>query len=62
LSRTRLAAIAAALYFSEGLPYGIVKEFVHAGYPLYFWITVLLGIPPLLLIPLIRNETSNLHA
>jgi MFS transporter, PAT family, beta-lactamase induction signal transducer AmpG len=34
----------------------------HAGYPLYFWITVLLGIPPLLLIPLIRNETSNLHA
>ena len=27
-SRTSLAAIAAALYFSEGLPYGIVKEFV----------------------------------
>src|SRR5205807_2103923 len=26
--RTRLAAIAAALYFSEGLPYGIVKELV----------------------------------
>jgi PAT family beta-lactamase induction signal transducer AmpG len=34
----------------------------HAGYTLYFWFTVLLGIPPLLLIPLIRNETSNLHA
>ena len=34
----------------------------HAGYPLYFWLTVLLGIPPLLLVPFIRDETSNLHA
>jgi len=34
----------------------------HAGYPTYFWITVFLGIPPLLLIPLIRNETSHSHA
>jgi len=34
----------------------------HAGYTLYFWITVLLGIPPLLIVPLIRDETSNLHA
>ena len=33
-----------------------------AGYTLYFWITVLLGIPPLLIIPFVRNETSNLHA
>lgn len=34
----------------------------HAGYTLYFWITVALGIPPLLIIPFIRDETSNLHA
>jgi len=34
----------------------------HAGYSLYFWLTVLLGIPPLLMIPFIRHETSDLHA
>jgi len=35
----------------------------HGGYPFYFWLTVLLGIPPLFLVPLIRrHETSDLHA
>jgi PAT family beta-lactamase induction signal transducer AmpG len=35
----------------------------HAGYPAYFWLTVLLGIPALLLLPTIRGyETQDLHA
>jgi len=34
----------------------------RAGYPVYFWITVLLGIPTLLIIPFIRHETSDSHA
>jgi PAT family beta-lactamase induction signal transducer AmpG len=35
----------------------------HAGYPAYFWLTVLLGIPVLLLLPTIRGyETQDLHA
>ncbi|HEX3111061.1 MAG TPA: MFS transporter [Thermoanaerobaculia bacterium] len=35
----------------------------HAGYPAYFWLTVLLGIPALLLLPTIRGyETQNLRA
>lgn len=34
----------------------------HAGYPAYFWLTVLLGIPALLLLPTIRGyETQDLH-
>ena len=34
----------------------------YAGYPIYFWLTVLLGIPVLFLLPLIRNETSVLRS
>jgi PAT family beta-lactamase induction signal transducer AmpG len=35
----------------------------HAGYPAYFWFTVLLGIPALLLLPTIRGyETQDLRA
>lgn len=35
----------------------------HAGYSAYFWLTVLLGIPALLLLPTIRGyETQDLHA
>ncbi|HEY2828900.1 MAG TPA: MFS transporter [Thermoanaerobaculia bacterium] len=35
----------------------------HAGYTAYFWLTVLLGIPALLLLPTIRGyETQDLHA
>jgi PAT family beta-lactamase induction signal transducer AmpG len=35
----------------------------HAGYPAYFWLTVLLGIPALLLLPTIRGyETQDLRA
>jgi PAT family beta-lactamase induction signal transducer AmpG len=57
-------ALLSAAYGLTGTLMATVSGYLakHAGYPLYFWITVLLGIPPLLLIPLIRNETSNLHA
>jgi PAT family beta-lactamase induction signal transducer AmpG len=36
----------------------------HAGYPFYYWLTVVLGIPALFLLPLVRedlHETSNPH-
>ena len=57
-------ALLSAAYGLTGTVMAAVSGYLakHAGYPLYFWITVLLGIPPLLLIPLIRDETSNLHA
>jgi len=57
-------ALLSAAYGLTGTLMASVSGYLakHAGYPTYFWITVFLGIPPLLLIPLIRNETSNSHA
>jgi PAT family beta-lactamase induction signal transducer AmpG len=37
----------------------------HAGYPAYFWLTVFLGLPALMLLPKVRatlDATSDLHA
>ena len=33
----------------------------HAGYPAFFWLTVLLGIPALLLLPTVRGEVEGLR-
>jgi MFS transporter, PAT family, beta-lactamase induction signal transducer AmpG len=61
-------ALLSAAYALTGTIMASVSGYLakHAGYSTFFWITVLLGVPPLLLIPLIReqtrNETSHLHA
>jgi PAT family beta-lactamase induction signal transducer AmpG len=34
----------------------------HAGYPAWFWLTVLLGLPSLFLIARLQHATSDLHA
>jgi MFS transporter, PAT family, beta-lactamase induction signal transducer AmpG len=39
-----------------GTPSGWIAQ--HAGYPAYFWLTVLLGIPGLLLIPFVREQLT----
>lgn len=42
-----------------GTPSGWIAQ--HAGYPAYFWLTVLLGIPGLLLVPFIREQLAPPH-
>ena len=56
---TEYALLTAAFGFT-GTLVGAASGYVaqYAGYPIYFWLTVLLGIPVLLLLPLIRNEAS----
>ena len=39
-----------------GTPSGWIAQ--HAGYPAYFWLTVLLGIPGLLLVPFVREQLA----
>jgi PAT family beta-lactamase induction signal transducer AmpG len=42
-----------------GTPSGWIAQ--HAGYPAYFWLTVFLGIPGLLLVPFARKRLSELR-
>ena len=60
---TEYALLSAAFGFT-GTVMGAVSGYIaqYAGYPIYFWLTVTLGIPVLFLLPLIRNETSLLRA
>ena len=60
---TEYALLSAAFGFT-GTVMGAVSGYIaqYAGYPIYFWLTVILGIPVLFLLPLIRNETSLLRA
>jgi PAT family beta-lactamase induction signal transducer AmpG len=53
-------ALLSAAFGLTGTIVGAASGYVaqYAGYPVYFWLTVFLGIPVLLLLPLIRNETS----
>ena len=53
-------ALLSAAFGLTGTLVGAASGYVaqYAGYPFYFWLTVFLGIPVLLLLPLIRNETS----
>ncbi len=56
---TEYALLSAAFGFT-GTVMGAVSGYIaqYAGYPVYFWLTVILGIPVLFLIPLVRDETS----
>jgi PAT family beta-lactamase induction signal transducer AmpG len=40
-----------------GTPSGWIAQ--HAGYPAYFWLTVVLGIPGLLLVPFVKERLTN---
>jgi len=59
---TEYALLSAAFGFT-GTVMGAASGYIaqYAGYPIYFWLTVILGIPVLFLLPLIRNETSLLR-
>jgi PAT family beta-lactamase induction signal transducer AmpG len=39
-----------------GTPSGWIAQ--HAGYPSYFWLTVVLGIPGLMLVPFVRKQLA----
>ena len=56
-------ALLSAAFGLTGTVMGAVSGYVaqYAGYPTYFWLTVILGIPVLFLLPLIRNEPSLLR-
>jgi PAT family beta-lactamase induction signal transducer AmpG len=53
-------ALLSAAFGLTGTVVGAASGYVaqYAGYPFYFWLTVFLGIPVLLLLPMIRNEKS----
>ncbi|HEY6844159.1 MAG TPA: MFS transporter, partial [Thermoanaerobaculia bacterium] len=57
-------ALLSAAFGLTGTVMGAASGFIaqYAGYPVYFWLTVLLGIPVLFLLPLIRNEPSLLRS
>ncbi|HUJ14915.1 MAG TPA: MFS transporter [Thermoanaerobaculia bacterium] len=57
-------ALLSAAFGLTGTVMGAVSGYIaqYAGYPVYFWLTVLLGIPVLFLLPLIRNEPSLLRS
>ncbi|HJT16222.1 MAG TPA: MFS transporter [Thermoanaerobaculia bacterium] len=57
-------ALLSAAFGLTGTVMGAASGFIaqYAGYPVYFWLTVLLGIPVLFLLPLIRNESSLLRS
>jgi len=57
-------ALLSAAFGLTGTVMGAVSGYVaqYAGYPVYFWLTVILGIPVLFVLPLIRNEPSLLRS
>ncbi len=56
---TEYALLSAAFGFT-GTVMGTFSGYIaqYAGYTVYFWLTVFLGVPVLFLLPLIRNEAS----
>ena len=56
-------ALLSAAFGLTGTVTGAASGYIaqYAGYPAYFWLTVLLGIPVLFLLPRIRNEPSLLR-
>ena len=53
-------ALLSAVFGLTGAVMGAASGYIaqYAGYTVYFWLTVILGIPVLFLLPLIRNEAS----
>jgi PAT family beta-lactamase induction signal transducer AmpG len=51
-------ALLSAAFGLTGTVMGTVSGYIaqYAGYPVYFWLTVILGIPVLFLLPLIRDQ------
>jgi PAT family beta-lactamase induction signal transducer AmpG len=51
-------ALLSAAFGLTGTVMGAVSGYIaqYAGFPVFFWITVILGIPVLFLIPLIRDQ------
>jgi len=56
-------ALLSAAFGLTGTVTGAMSGYIaqYAGYTVYFWLTVLLGIPVLFLLPLIRDEPSLLR-
>ena len=56
-------ALLSAAFGLTGTVMGAASGYIaqYAGYPVYFWLTVILGIPVLFLLPLIRDEPSLLR-
>ena len=56
-------ALLSAVFGLTGTVMGAASGYIaqYAGYPVYFWLTVILGIPVLFLLPLIRDEPSLLR-
>ena len=56
-------ALLSAAFGLTGTVVGAASGYIaqYAGYTVYFWLTVILGIPVLFLLPRIRNETSLLR-
>ena len=56
-------ALLSAIFGLTGTLMGMASGFIaqYAGYTFYFWLTVLLGIPVLFLLPHIKNEESIFH-
>ena len=57
-------ALLSAAFGLTGTVMGAASGYIaqYAGYSVYFWLTVLLGIPVLFLLPLVRNEPSLLRS
>lgn len=51
-------ALLSAAFGLTGTVMGTISGYIaqYAGYPIYFWLTVILGIPVLFLLPLIRDQ------
>jgi PAT family beta-lactamase induction signal transducer AmpG len=57
---TEYALLSAAFGFTGTLMAsvsGIIAQ--HAGYPIFFWLTVILGIPALFILPFVRSEVAT---
>lgn len=54
-------ALLSAAFGLTGAVMGTVSGYIaqYAGYPVYFWLTVILGIPVLFVLPLVRNVISG---
>lgn len=54
-------ALLSAIFGLTGTLMGVASGYLaqYAGYTIYFWVTVLLGIPVLLLLPYIRDVVPD---
>jgi PAT family beta-lactamase induction signal transducer AmpG len=57
-------ALISAVFGLTGTVMGTVSGYIaqYAGYPVYFWLTVVLGIPVLFLLPLIKDVITSREA